>query len=127
MLGGRVNVMARARPSAFGAPVLHRSPGVGSSRLKSPLVVRASVFERFSERSIRVLMLSQQHGKELGSAEVRVGCSWARAQGDVDLQTDKGRGATARAAGADADADPLSQMTPVSPRLLLLPTNNTRR
>lgn len=77
---------ARARTAAFGAPVLplRRAGGLGgpgsgaaavplsSCRSRRTVVVtRASVFEKFSERSIRVLMLSQQHGKELGSAEVR--------------------------------------------------------
>jgi hypothetical protein len=117
MLAGRQQARgaARARSSAFGAPLrgapalapASRRPHTGatsSSRALS-VVVRASVFEKFSERSIRVLMLSQQHGKELGSAEVRQrevasGLRWGgRAGGPPRSQEGSQKGAPGKGRG----------------------------
>jgi hypothetical protein len=62
-----------ARSAAAAGTTHVRMMGASSSSRARAVACRA-VFEKFSERSIKAVMISQQQAKELGASEVRFFC-----------------------------------------------------
>ena len=74
--GAALRARGASLPAALraGKASMTSSSSAASRRRSSPSLVVKAVFERFTERAIKAVMLSQTEAKTLGSSEVRRYC-----------------------------------------------------